>query len=78
MGDPNEPVEESIGRPGPWGEDRYGIPGQPEDQSVLPPPGTSPRSDEPKSTPVTRKDYEFPDEQTGPPEGEPPPGGDTG
>jgi len=68
MSDPHPPAEESIGRPGPWGGDRHVLPGQPVDQSVLTPPGTLPRSDEPKSTPVTRSDYEFPGEESGRPD----------
>jgi len=48
---------EAIGRPGPWGENRYEKKGQPLDQSVLTPPGDSPTEDKPASTPVTRRDY---------------------
>jgi len=48
---------EAIGRPGPWSETRYEKKDQPLDQSVLTPPGTSPRVDKPVSTPVTRRDY---------------------
>jgi hypothetical protein len=48
---------EAIGRPGPWGENRYETKNQPLDQSVLTPPGTSPSVDKPESTPVTRRDY---------------------
>jgi len=74
-------ADEDIGRPGPWGEGRYQQRGQPPDQSVLTPPGTVPNADPPpKSTPVTRKDYEFPGEEAlidkdGSLE---PPGGDAG
>ena len=49
--------DEAIGRPGPWGENRYEKKDQPLDQSVLTPPGTSPNEDKPASTPVTRRDY---------------------
>jgi hypothetical protein len=49
--------DEAIGRPGPWGENRYEKKNQPLDQSVLTPPGTSPTEDKPASTPVTRRDY---------------------
>ena len=49
--------DEAIGRPGPWGENRYEQKDQPLDQSVLTPPGTSPHVDKPVSTPVTRRDY---------------------
>jgi len=70
---------EAIGRPGPWGENRYEKKDQPLDQSVLTPPGASPTVDKPASTPVTRRDYtggsgnggsEKSDEET--------PGGDAG
>jgi hypothetical protein len=57
MAESEKPVEEDIGRPEPWGEERYHKPGEPVDQSVLPVPGTQP-SHSPVSTPVTRKDYE--------------------
>jgi hypothetical protein len=49
--------DEAIGRPGPWGENRYEKKAQPLDQSVLTPPGTSPSEHKPESTPVTRRDY---------------------
>ena len=49
--------DEAIGRPGPWGENRYEQKDQPLDQSVLTLPGTSPNVDKPASTPVTRRDY---------------------
>lgn len=72
------PPDEDIGRPGPWGANRYQRPGASVEQSVLTPPGTSPSPDAPVSTPVTRKDYEFPDEEAAK-EGSPePPGGDAG
>jgi hypothetical protein len=56
-------TDEDIGRPGPWSEGRYPEGGQPADQSVRTPPGTSPNPHGPASTPVTRKDYEFPGEE---------------
>jgi hypothetical protein len=62
---------EAIGRPGPWGENRYERKGQPLDQSVLTPPRTSPNEDKPISTPVTRRDY-------GTPGGDTDAGGDAG
>jgi hypothetical protein len=49
---------EEIGRPGPWGEDRYQEPGKPVDESVRTPPGSVPNADKRTSTPVTRRDYE--------------------
>lgn len=49
--------DEAIGRPGPWGENRYEKKDQPLDQSVLTPPGTSPNEGKPESMPVTRRDY---------------------
>jgi hypothetical protein len=61
---------EAIGRPGPWGENRYEKPGQPLDNSVLTPPGTSPNEDKPVSTPVTGRDYGKGDGEV--------PGGDAG
>jgi len=56
--------DESIGRPGPWGENRYEKKDQPIDQSVRTPPGTSPNENKPVSTPVTRQDYKMPSKQT--------------
>jgi hypothetical protein len=69
-----------IGRPGPWREGRYQQGGQPPDQSVRTPPGTSPNPDAPASTPVTRKDYEFPGQEvrTDKDGNVEPPGGDAG
>jgi hypothetical protein len=67
-------TNEDIGRPGPWKEGRYQRPGQPVDETVQTPPGTSPSPDAPMSTPVTRKDYEFPGERSK----SEPPGGDAG
>jgi hypothetical protein len=72
--------DEDIGRPGPWREDRYQQRDKPADESVRQPPGSSPNPNVPASTPVTRKDYEFPDEdrhtdEDGDTE---PPGGDAG
>jgi hypothetical protein len=52
---------ENIGRPGPWGEDRYQKAGQPVDVSVRTPPGTQPNADKRGSTAVTRRDYESSD-----------------
>jgi hypothetical protein len=54
-------TDEDVGRPGPWKEGRYQRPGEPVEQSVRTPPKTSPGGKTPASTPVTRKDYEFPD-----------------
>jgi hypothetical protein len=69
-------TNEAIGRPGPWKEGRYQRPGQSVDQSVQTPAGTSPSSDVPISTPVTRTDYELPNSKSsGKSE---PPGGDAG
>ena len=73
-----EPTDEDIGRPGPWGEGRYQQRGKPVDQSVLTPPGTSPYPEAPVSTPVTRKDYEFPNEEAAEGESSEPFGGDAG
>lgn len=69
---------EDIGRPGAWTEGRYQSPDQPLDQSVLPPRDTPPNPDKPTSTPVTRKDYVFPGEQTEGDSRADPPGGDAG
>jgi len=55
---PSGSTDESIGRPGPWREGRYEQKDKPVQQSVITPPRTKPVSDEPPSTPVTRKDYE--------------------
>ena len=71
-------TDESIGRPGPWKEGRYQQPGESVDQSVRTPPGTSPSPDQPASTPVTRKDYEFPDSKPASDADPEPPGGDAG
>jgi hypothetical protein len=72
-------TDEDIGRPGPWREGRYQKPGDPPDQSVATPPGTSPSPDAPMSTPVTRKDYELPGEERADKEADvDPPGGDAG
>jgi hypothetical protein len=48
---------EDIGRPGPWGENRYQKPGESIDKSVRTPAGTVPGERADISTPVTRKDY---------------------
>jgi hypothetical protein len=71
-------ADEDIGRPGPWGEGRYQRDDQPADRSVLTPPGTAPGPQKPVSTPVTRKDYEFPGDDSGQADGSDPPGGDAG
>jgi hypothetical protein len=70
--------DEAIGRPGPWKEGRYQRPGQSVDQSVRTPAGTSPNPDQPASTPVTRKDYEFPGTEPAIDGDSEPPGGDAG
>jgi hypothetical protein len=61
----NEPIsnekgssDESIGRPAEWREGRYQQPGKPIDESVRTPADEVDRSDQPVSTPVTRRDYE--------------------
>jgi hypothetical protein len=51
-------TDESIGRPGPWREGRYQQADKPVKETVITPPGTQPASRQPKSTPVTRKDYQ--------------------
>jgi hypothetical protein len=76
MAHTDKPQDKDIGRPGPWGESRYTVPGNPAGQSVLTPPGTSPSEDGPVSTPVTRKDYEFPGAETN--KDADSPGGDAG
>ena len=58
MGNSEGTTGGDIGRPEPWGEDRYQKPGQSVDESVRTPPGTVPNADKRSSTPVTRKDYE--------------------
>jgi hypothetical protein len=68
---------EDIGRPGPWGEDRYQQPGKSVDQSVRSPPGSVPNADKRSSTPVTRLDYESPETSESGQESESP-GGDAG
>jgi formate dehydrogenase subunit delta len=70
----------SIARPGPWAEGRYRRRGQPLDESVLPPAGAYPYPEDTTSTPVTRKDYEFPGEEAQKKESSDgdPPGGDAG
>ena len=69
---------ENIGRPGPWKEGRYQQPGKSVDQSVRTPAGTSPSPEQPASTPVTRKDYEFTDSKPASDADSEPPGGDAG
>jgi hypothetical protein len=74
-------TDEDIGRPGPWREGRYQQGGQPLDQSVRTAPGTLPNPHTRASTPVTRKDYEFPGEEAHKDGGGgsvEPPGGDAG
>lgn len=73
-----EDKDEDIGRPGPWGEGRYHRPGQPVEQSVLPPEGSSPYPEGPVSTPVTWRDYESPEEKAAEGPDSEPPGGDAG
>jgi hypothetical protein len=70
-------TNEDIGRPGPWKEGRYQRPDESVDQTVHTPAGTSPNPDKRVSTPVTRKDYEFPDAASTDAHSEPP-GGDAG
>jgi hypothetical protein len=74
---PNKPPDEDIGRPGPWGANRYQKPGDKADRSVLTPPGTTPNPDT-VSTTVTRKDYESADESAAGERTPEPPGGDAG
>jgi hypothetical protein len=50
--------DESIGRPAQWREGRYQQPGKPIDKSVRIPADERNPSDDPVSTPVTRRDYE--------------------
>jgi hypothetical protein len=72
-------TDQDIGRPGPWREGRYERQGDPIDESVRTPPGTSPSHDTPESTVVTRRDYLFPDQEPDPSEDTTePPGGDAG
>ncbi len=78
MGHGKGTTDEDIGRPGPWTEGRYQGPGQPIDQSVLTPPGPLPDPGKPVSTPVTRKDYEFPSELADENGSSEPPGVDAG
>ncbi len=74
----NESPDEDIGRPGPWGTNRYHQPGSREDESVLTPPGTVPGAPGPRVTAVTRKDYEWPDQAPGKENNREAPGGDAG
>jgi hypothetical protein len=48
---------EDIGRPGPWGEDRYQEAGQPAGVSVKTPPGSVPNADKRGSKPVAQREY---------------------
>lgn len=73
-----ETSQQDIGRPGPWGEARYRVPGLSKEQSVLTPPGTSPGPEAPPSTPVTREDYESSPGKEGEDRSPEPPGGDAG
>jgi len=50
--------DDSIGRPQEWREGRYQQPGTSPKQTVITPPRTKPASNDPVSTPVTRRDYE--------------------
>jgi hypothetical protein len=50
--------DQDIGRPGPWREGRYQQPGKSVDESVDNASQRSEGSKDPKSTPVTREDYE--------------------
>lgn len=74
----NKPPDEDIGRPGPWGANRYKRPGDEADESVLTPPGTAPNPDPVVSTTVTRQDYESSDEAAAHEDDPEPPGGDAG
>jgi hypothetical protein len=58
---------EAIGRPGKWREGRYQEAGQPVSERVNDPSQREERSPDPRSTRVTRKDYE---DLTPPPERE--------
>jgi hypothetical protein len=58
MGKSKGTTDEDIGRPGPWGEGRYQVPGQSVDESVRTPSGSVPGADKRPSTPVTLDDYE--------------------
>ena len=78
MKQPKGTTDEAIGRPGPVREGRYQQKGQPLEQSVQSPPGSVPDPDKPVSTPVTRKDYEFPGEEAAKSGDAEPPGGDAG
>jgi hypothetical protein len=82
MAQPKGTSGEAIGRPGPWGEDRYEKKDQPIDQSVRTPPATAPYVEKPPSTAVTRRDYAAPStqssSQTTPANDADAPGGDAG
>lgn len=78
MGTSKGTKNEEIGRPGPWGEERYQKPGQSVDESVRTPPGEVPNADNRASTPVTRRDYEAPDIAPPSKDESEPPGGDAG
>jgi hypothetical protein len=71
MADNKGTAGEDIGRPGPWGENRYQKPGESIDKSVRTPAGTVPGERPDISTPVTRKDYGIGDDDKAP-------GGDAG
>jgi hypothetical protein len=78
MGNSGDTRGEDIGRPEPWGEDRYHKPGESVEESVLTPPGTVPNADKRPSTPVTRKDYESPEMGSPSTDESGSPGGDAG
>jgi len=78
MGKSDGTSGEDIGRPGPWGEGRYQEAGKPVDNSVRTPVGSVPNADKRSSTPVTRRDYEFPETAEAPDDKSEPPGGDAG
>jgi hypothetical protein len=50
--------DEAIGRPKPWREGRYQQPGKSVDETVDTTAKPKQQPEAPKSTPVTRKDYE--------------------
>ena len=78
MGEEKTTTDEDIGRPGPWKEGRYQGADQPLDASVRPPSGSQPSPEEPRSTPVTWKEYLTASEQANRDEDAEPPGGDAG
>lgn len=78
MGRNEDTPAEDIGRPAPWGQDRYLQPGQSAGDSVRTPPASVPNADKRPSTTVTRKDYELPGTASTPSKDKEPPGGDAG